>query len=226
MTPPGATTTRAGEPTVAATVITIRTTLQPQNKTFTHTIAIANGHARSDREVDRWRLFDLDHNTITYVDDLAKTYYTVPVDGAPASAGPDRPKTGLQATGQKRVVQGVEATQFLMRMGGYQRELWIGAPPDVPPQLWGMLDDTFAAVRGFPLIDHAELPYGKSKLVVDHTVVSIDRRNVPQSLLNVSADYRNVTAPDVNRQSASSPRSGQSTREEELRLYEKVQKAP
>ena len=49
------------EPQVAATVLTIQTNLQPQNKSFTHSIVIANGHARSGDEVDRWRLFDVDN---------------------------------------------------------------------------------------------------------------------------------------------------------------------
>ncbi|HJT17857.1 MAG TPA: hypothetical protein VJ853_10730 [Thermoanaerobaculia bacterium] len=208
MAPPGATSIRPGEPTVAATVITIQTTLQPQNKTLTHTIAIANGRARADNELDHWRLFDLDHDAITYVDDLAKTYYTA---NAPRSNAPQ-----MIATGARRVIQGVEASQFLIRMGAYQRELWIGAPKSVPPELFGMIDSKFANVRGFPLADHAELPYGKSKLVVDHNVVKIEQKNVPRSLLNVAADYRNITAPAGSRPPASSRPRDRNTPEEEL----------
>jgi hypothetical protein len=218
MTPPNATTTRAGEATVAATVITIQTTLQPQNKTLTHTIAIANGHARADNELDRWRLFDLDHNAITYVDDLEKTYYTIP------ASEEDAPQ--IVATGAKRVIQGVEASQFLIRVGAYQRELWIGAPQSVPPQLFGMLDAKFARVRGFPLADHAELPYGKSKLVVDRTVVKIEQKNVPQSFLNVASDYKNITAPAVSRPPASSRPRDRSTPGAGLRPYGKARTIP
>jgi hypothetical protein len=218
MMPPNATTTRAGEPTVAATVLTIRTSLQPQKKTITHTIAIANGHARADNELDRWRLFDLDHNAITYVDDLAKSYYTTPA--SPASA------PQMIATGAKRVIQGVEASQFLIRMGAYQRELWIGAPQSVPPQLFGMIDARFAAVRGFPLVDHAELPYGKSKLVVDRTVVKIEQKNVPQSFLNVASDYQNVTAPAASRPPASSRPSDRNTPAEGSQPSSTTRKSP
>jgi len=207
MTPPGASSIRPGEPTVAATVITIQTTLQPEQKTFTHTIAIANGHARADNELDRWRLFDLDHDAITYVDDLAKTYYTAP---ASRSNAPQ-----MIATGAKRVIQGVEASQFLIRMGGYQRELWIGTPQSVPPELFGMIDSKFANVRGFPLADHAELAYGKSKLIVDRNVMKIEQKNVPRSLLNVSSDYKNITAPGENRPPASSRPRDRSTPAEE-----------
>src|SRR5262249_13881332 len=117
------------EPTVPATVITIQTSLQPQNRTITHSIVIANNLARSDNELDRWRLFDLDKNTITYIDDVARTYYTVPYRA-------DTPQAeAIVATGQKRMLQGVETAQFVLRVGGYQRQLWIGEPPSVPPQL-------------------------------------------------------------------------------------------
>lgn len=218
MTPPNATTTRAGEPTYQATVVTIQTTLLPQNKKLTHTIAIANGRARADNELDRWRLFDLDHNAITYVDDLAKSYYS-----APAAA---MPSPQMTATGAKRVIAGVEASQFFIRMGAYQREIWIGAPQSVPPQLFGMIDSRFANVRGFPLADHAELPYGKTKLVVDRSVIKIEQKNVPQSFLNVASDYKNVTAPAESRQPASSRRRDRSTPAEESPPSSTTRKSP
>ncbi len=196
-----------------ATVITIRTVLLPQNKTLTHSIVLANGKARSDNELDRWRLFNLDDNTITYVDDIAKTYYTVPFSGGPRSsaAAEDGGRPQIVATGAKRIVQGVEASQFFVRIGGYQRELWIGAPASIPQQLFGMMNADFSEVRGFPLIDHAELPYGKLKLVVDRSVVKIEQRNVPMSLLNIGSGYQSITAPGASRPPASSPRRGQST---------------
>lgn len=193
------------EPTVPATVITIRTSLQPQNRSIAHSIVIANGHARIDNELDRWRLFDLDRNAITYVDDFARTYYTVPFNAAP------RP-SAASPTGAKRMLLGVETSQFLIRVGGYQRQLWIGAPPSIPPQLFGMMNADFAQVRGFPLLDHAELPYGKSKLVVDNAVVKIEQKQVPLSLLNVGRDYKEITAPGASRPPVSLPRPGQNTR--------------
>ena len=199
------------EPTVPATVITIQTVLQPQNRMLKHSIFIANGRARSDDELDRWRLFDLENNRVVYVDDLARTYFTAPVNGAPALAG-DRLKPVLQQTGAKRVFMGVEATQFLTRVGAYQRELWIGSPASIPQELFGMMNAEFETVRGFPLFDHAELPYGKSKLVVDRSVVKIEQKNVPLSLLNVRSDYKDITAPAASRPPASSPQRGRNTR--------------
>src|SRR5258706_2464444 len=61
-------------PQVKATVVTIMTVLQPQTRTFTHTLVIAGNRARSGDELDHWRLFDLSKNEVTFVDDLAKTY--------------------------------------------------------------------------------------------------------------------------------------------------------
>ena len=191
------------EPTVPATVVTIQTSLQPQNRTITHAILIANNRARSDNELDRWRLFDLQHNTITYVDDLAKTYYTLPFK-------PER-GAGVLPTGATKAIQGTDAAQFVVRMGGYERQLWIGRPPSVPAQLFGMMNPNFAEIRGFPLIDHAELPYGKSKMIVDNLVLKVEQKNVPLSMLEVHSGYKEVKAPGVSRPPASSPRPDQST---------------
>src|SRR5205085_1212957 len=101
-----------------------------------------------------------------------------------------------------KVIQGVEATQYLIRLGRYQRELWIGSPKAIPPQLFGMMnaaDDRLSKLRGFPLVDHAELPYGKSKLLVDHSVVKIEQRNVPPSArrMSVPCFTRNPTTPSI-----------------------------
>src|SRR5439155_14454909 len=117
----------AVQPQMLATVVTLQTSLQPQKKIFLHSIVIANGHARSSDEIDRWRLFDLEQNRVTYVDDVEKTYYSIPFKPSDGAA--------FTATGAKRPILGVEAAQYLIRLGGYQRELWIGAPPQIPPNL-------------------------------------------------------------------------------------------
>lgn len=191
------------EPKIQATVITIQTTLQPQNKILSNSIVIGNGLARSDDEVDHWRLFDLERNRVTYVDDVNRTYYTARPSAASEDGAPQ-----FVSTDAKRVLQGVEATQYVVRLGAYQRELWIGNPPSIPEKLYGMMnasDDGLSKVRGFPLVDHAELPYGKSKLVVDRTVVKIENRDVPESLLIISSDYKEITAPGARRPPAASP---------------------
>jgi hypothetical protein len=194
------------QPQMSATVVTVQTSLQPQNKIFQHSIVIANGHARSSDEIDHWRLFDLEQNHVTYVNDVDKTYYTN--DAAtilPATSSAGETAGAPVPTGAKKVLLGVEATQYVIRLGGFQRELWIGSPPQIPPNLFGMIDPKFAKVPGFPLIDHAELPYGKTKMTLERIVLKIEQRNVPQSSLDIPSDYKEVTAPGARRPPASSP---------------------
>ena len=198
----------AVKPQTSATVITLQTSLRPQNRTFRHSIIIANGQARSSDEVDRWRLFDLAQNRVTYVDDLSKTYYTMKVvDAAEVGGAPQ-----VIATGAKKPILGVEATQYVIRVGGFQRELWMGSPQEVPQNLFGMIDSNFSKIPGFPLVDHAELPYGRAKMVVDRSVLKIEQRNVSQESISIPSDYKEVTAPGGRRPPASSPPAGQNTR--------------
>jgi hypothetical protein len=190
------------QPQMTATVVTLQTSLQPQNKIFLHSIVIANGHARSSDEIDRWRLFDLEQNRVTYVDDVEKTYYSVPFKPTEAAEGGGVPPL---PTGEKRTLLGVEATEYRIRLGGFQRELWIGSPPQIPPNLFGMIDPKFAKVTGFPLVDHAELQYGKTKMILERIVLKIEQRNEPQSSLDIPSDYKEVTAPGARRPPVSSP---------------------
>ncbi len=217
------------EPQISATVVTIQTTLQPQSRTYTHAIVIANGHARSGDEVDRWRLIDFDQQRVTFVDDIDKTYYTEPIDGKAIRQSSDEARPQIISTGAKRIVQGVETTQLVMRLGGYQRELWIGNSASIPPNLFGMInatDEALSKIRGFPFVDHAELPYGNTKMVVDRTVVKIEQRDVPRSWLNVGADYKEITAPGESRPPASSPPQRRSIRAMGSRFFSTIRKTP
>ena len=217
-TPPPPVKKAAPGPQTRATVVTIQTTIQPGNKTTTHTLVIANGRARSSDELDAWRLFDLTNSQVTFVNDVEKTYRTVPLaqlekdfrgaldDPVPA----DLPRAQLTATKATRPIQGVPATQSVVKLGGYTRELWIGRHPLIPPRLFAMMlasespssplvpimdkvDDALLKVDGFPLAEHSELVYGKKKMTVDKAVTSIEQREVPQGMLNVRGDYKDVS---------------------------------
>jgi hypothetical protein len=225
------------EPQISATVLTIQTTILPANKSYTHVLAIANGNARATDQADRWRLFDLQRSQVTFVDDIAKTYYTQPADRLIAARRavltgslPDgTPQPQFATTGAKRAIQGIEATQSVIKLGGYQRELWMGKSPLVPSNLFSLLyatqpldaryapmmrdvDDALLKLEGFPLIDHAELQYGNAKLIIDRSVLKIEQRNVPERWLKVPDDYREVTAPGERRPPASSPQPNRNTR--------------
>lgn len=209
----------SNEPKIHATVVTIQTSIQPANKTYTHTLFIANDRARSGDEVDEWRLFDFARKRVTFVDDLTGTYRNEPFDevvtshrASMARSVPDEmPRAQFSVTGAQKTLQGVAARQSIIRLGAYQRELWIASHPLIPEGLFAMLqasepvssplagvmravDEALLGVKGFPIADHAELPYENQKLVVDNTIVKIDQRDVPASWLNVRADYKELKA--------------------------------
>ena len=203
-------------PQIPATVVTLRTTLQPANKTTITTIVIADDLARSTDEVGEWRLFDLSENRVAFVNDFAKTYRYESLeslrdrhDDASSEPMSDKiPSAQYSTTGTRRDILGIPATQAVVKLGGYQRQIWFGSHPLIPPQLFALMqasrapgpdapvskrvDDALLAVRGFPLADHAELPYAQTKIVVDRDVVSIERKNVAASLLDIPDDYREV----------------------------------
>jgi hypothetical protein len=223
----------ASEPKIRAIVITIQTTMPPSPKTWTHTIVIANDRARSSDEVDEWRLFDFKEESVTFVDDLSKTYRKVSfadVEAAHrASLAQPLPEGMPHAqfivgTAQK-TLQGVVAKQSTIRIGAYQRDLWIASHPLIPQGLFAIMqasapassplagvmrqaDEALIEIKGFPMSDHAELPYEKRKLVVDNEVVKIEQSEVAASWLKVDGSYRDVT-PVKDVKVSSEPDRGQ-----------------
>lgn len=214
----GARSSIPSEPSVEATVVTIQTTIQPENRTYAHSLVIGTDRARSGDEVDGWRLFDFVNGRVTFVDDVARTYRIESVaslrDALQKSMSQDLaagiPRVAVVRTGARRVIQGADATQIVFRSGSYVRELWIANQPAIPPGLFAMMaasapptsslapmmknaEEALLVSVGFPLADHAEITYGDKKLSVDHTVVRIEKRAVPQSWLNVSSSYQDVT---------------------------------
>jgi hypothetical protein len=214
---------KKSEPTVRATVVTIQTTILPANKTYLHEIIIANNRARSTDEADQWRLFDFAQKQVTYVDDIAHTVRVQSFADAIASRRvavarpvPDGlPRAQFVVTNAQKTLQGVLTKQSVIRLGAYQRELWIGSHPLIPRGLFAMLqasapassplagitraaDEALLEVQGFPLADHAELPYENKKLIVDNTVVKIEQRNVPATLLAVNGKYTEVKPAAVS----------------------------
>jgi len=217
----------AATPRTRATVVTIETTIQPGNKTTSHTLVIGNGRARSGDELDSWRLYDLTNDRVTFVNDVEKTFRTV----SNAQLAKDRlgalddplpaelPRAQIAATNAKKTLQGVAAAQSVVKLGGYTHELWIAQHPLIPPRLYAMMvaseppssplvpvmknvDEALMKVSGFPLAEHSELVYGKKKMTVDKQVTSIVQKDVPAALLNVSGSYRDVTPRKLGTQNA------------------------
>jgi hypothetical protein len=214
--PPPAVQQAAG-PTVRATVVTIRTTMKPEDRTQTRTIVIAGDKARDTGEHEVWRLFDTKANTVTFVDEIARTVRTEPLktiiakrraltkDPLPSHY----PRVRLLRPGTKRPMQGVTAELLEIECGAYKRQLWLGEHPAIPRGLFAMMaasdpptlplapmmravDEALIATRGFPLADHAEVPVANDKVIVDRTVVGIAMRDVPQTLLAIPKGYRAI----------------------------------
>lgn len=222
----------APEPKIRATVVTIRTTVDPAKKSFVHSLVIAGNRARSGDEVDTWRLFDLDKQQVTFVNDVTKTFRVESLaeilqrrgDAMQQPLAPEIPVAQFAVTGVKRVIGGVETSQAVIRSGSYVRELWMGTHPQIPPQLFAMMnasatisspiapmmkeaDDALTSLRGFPLVDRSELPIGDKRLIVEHSVVRVEQRDIPASWLAVRSSYKDETPkePAARRPSVSSP---------------------
>jgi hypothetical protein len=55
------------------------------------------------------------------------------------------------------------------------------------------VDEALLSARGFPLIDRAEITYGKQKMVVERTVTAIEKKQVAENALTVPRDYKDLT---------------------------------
>lgn len=202
-------------PKTRATVITMRTTLQAPDQTVSQTIAIADGKVRVSTDVDAWRLLDFAQKQVTWVDSIAKTSRTETFASLLARRrqalsstlreGSPHVQSGL--TGARKTIAGVASSEWVLREGAYERHVWIGRHPSIPDDLFAMLqssavpsasatgparvaEEGLLRIPGFPMADHAELPYGRSRMVVDTVVLSVEQHDVPQSWFNVPAADR------------------------------------
>jgi hypothetical protein len=199
-------------------VVTIRTIQQPEKRTLTQTVVVADDRARDTGEHDVWRLYDTKANTVTFVDDIEKTFRTESLQSLTTkrraimkgTLPPHYPRARLVRPGTKRPLNGVTAELLAIESGAYKRELWLGEHPSIPRGLFAMMyasdpptlplapimrevDEALLATRAFPLADRAEVPVAKDKLVIDRTVVSIAPGDVPQSLFAIPKNYKDLT---------------------------------
>lgn len=216
--PPQPAARKAVGPTVRATIVTIRTTMTPPAHTQTRALVIAGDRARDTGEHDVWRLFDTKANTVTFVDDIERTFRTESLKAIIAQRGaltaaplpPHYPRVRVERPGTKRPLNGVTAELMVIESGAYKRELWFGEHPAIPRGLFAMMyasdpptlplapmmravDEAIIATRGFPLADHAEVPVAKDQLVVDRVVVSVAQRDVSEALVAIPKGYRDVS---------------------------------
>jgi hypothetical protein len=205
-------------PTLQATVLTVRTTIHPTSEVHTHRVVIAGDRVRSTDEQDVWRLFDLSTNSVTFVDEIAKTVRTEPMDELvsrrrTASAEPlppHYPQPRMIRSGETRPLHEVSAQQLVIESGSYRRELWMAEHPSIPQGLFALMhasaapssplapmmravDEALMSDRGFPLRDRTEVAFGAQRTVIERAVTSIEETSVPVSLFEYGDEFVDLT---------------------------------
>lgn len=218
-------------PQIRATVVTIRTTMQPEKKSFAHALVIVGSRARSTGEHDTWRLFDTKAKTVTFVDDVAKTIRIEPMSSIvkrrntvnAAALAPHYPHATVERSSERREMHGVNAEKVTIASGAYKRELWLAEHPAIPRELFAMMhasepqssplapmmrevDQALDSTRGFPLLDRITMPLDGAELVVERAVIAIVERDVPESLLAIPKGYKDIS------DGAAEPRLGKGAR--------------
>lgn len=208
-------------PRIRATAFVIHTNILPDNKAFIHLIVLAGGKVRLGDETDHWRLFDLDKETVTFVDDVSKTYRTVSAAtligerlGLVSTPAPySVPTARYTDTNIERTLFGYRARQHVIEAGPYRREIWLSPSTPIGDRFFAMMiasepiSDAYAAMmkepmralvtlKGFPVLDRSDMPYDGKTLTVERRLERIETRNVSIHFLTIPVGYRNLT-PDV-----------------------------
>lgn len=211
-------------PQVRATVVTIRTTIEPEKKTTHHAIVIAGDRVRATNEFDLWRLYDLKTDSVTFVDDVERTVRTQPytvlardkVQALARELPSHYPEVSFEKTAESRVIHGVSAVRHDLAAGAWHRELWIAKHPSIPQRLFAMMTaaervatplapmmrpaiESSMEAEGFPLLDRSEVTFGDQTIVVTREVVKIEEKNVPEALVTLPKGYKDLTPAPAKR---------------------------
>lgn len=209
----------AAGPQVRATVVTLRSTIEKTS--VDHQLVIAGSKVRFTGENDLWRLYDTKAGTVTFVDDVAKTYRTETLEAVTArrrttnaaALGPQFPRARIERTSKTNVLHGATAHQTVIASGSYRRELWMAEHPAIPRGLFAMIhasdtttsplapmmsavDEAMSKERGFPLSDVSTL---NGQPVAERNVTAIAQRDVPEALVTVPKDYKDVSPVEKKR---------------------------
>lgn len=207
-------------PSIPATVLTMRESSHPPTRAFLHKIVVAGPNVRMGDEKDQWRLFDLERRTVTWVDDVARTYRTLSLEEL-VRERERRLREPVPAAGVSRVsvtasadtmeIAGVHGKRMTMELGGYRREVWISDEPLVSPLFMRMLvasepiSEPWAGVmrdaqralmdaEGFPIWDRSRLEWKGGELVYQRRLVKIEKKDVPAEWVAIPAGYTDAAA--------------------------------
>lgn len=218
-TAPSSAPSRTG-PTVEARVLTIRESHHPPTRAFLSPIVVWGSKVRIGTDLENWRLFDLEAQTVTWVDEIAGTYRTVSAEDLlnrrqrqlRAAVPGGIPLLEGGPTGRAFEVEGIGAEQWLVKLGGYEREIWLTKEPLVGKGFFRMwlasepINEAYAGVLrnvegalmrqdGFPVYERSAFVWEGGAMVSRRRLVSITTRQVSASLFEIPADFRNVTPP-------------------------------
>lgn len=220
-TAPSSAPSRTG-PTVEARVLTIRESHHPPTRAFLSPIVVWGSKVRIGTDLDNWRLFDLEAQTVTWVDEIAGTYRTVGAEDL-VNRRQRQLRTAVPGgiplleggpTGRAVEVEGIAAEQWLVKLGGYEREIWLTKEPLVGEGFFRMwlasepLNEAYAGVLrnvegalmrqdGFPVYERSAFVWEGGAMVSRRRLVSITTRQVSAPLFEIPAGFRNVTPPGL-----------------------------
>lgn len=215
---------------IPADVLTIRESSHPPTRAFLHRLVVSGSKARMSQELDRWRLFDFEAGTVTWVDDVAKTYRVQTLEELVAQrrrqlANPipvPAATLTIRQTDETREIAGIRGKKLEMTLGGYRREIWLSDEPLISPQFLRMwvasepisepragvsrsVQETLMSREGFPLLDRSALVWEGGSMVSRRELMKKEKKDVPARWLTIPADYRNTTPGTIG--SASDRRS-------------------
>lgn len=206
----------------------MRSVVFARRQIFSYKVVLADEKMRIGDEADRWRLFDLRDDSVTFVDDIAKSYRTVSgvelrkaavASSQTALPGPVSPATIVPGT-EQRTIAGYEARPLFIQLGDYCRELWISDQMPVPK---GFLALAFAselsegpyagvmrkvtpqllAQQGFVVLDRSSVPAGTRILLIETSLVRVEEGSIPAVWLSIPPGYTNLDAPAAVKESPS-----------------------
>jgi hypothetical protein len=220
--------------TVPGKVLVVRTTV-PGERAITHLIGVSDGKVRLGYESDRWRLIDVPNRTVTFVDDIARTFRTVPLQtlvqqrrallSAPLPAG--IPRARIERLTDTRTFGGYTASGYVVTSGAYRREMWLSHRTIIAPEFLTLyiasmpLAEDYAGVmstplfeltrlQGFPVHERSEMTVRDRQMIIERTLVRVEERDVPAPWFEIPPDYRDLEPPPPTTPAAGRP-NGAST---------------
>lgn len=241
---------------IRATVMNMKLVIPAEKRSVSYKVILAGNKMRIGDEIDRWRLFDLGTDTVTFVDDVARSYRVVSgtelvraaLDSVRVPVPPSFAPAQVLTPGGTTRISGYSARPLVIRMGAYEREMWISGEVPVPGRflalqlasdasagpLSGVMRNvlpTLLEQQGFVVLERSRLPLETTTMSMERSLVSVEQEQVPQAWVSIPAGYADLDPPrprgsPSSRPPASSRGPDRNAREAESRSSATDRKAP